>query len=682
MAHQLCDANFKVLFTKTQETIFNQNNKVVLIALRRRDVYVIDMSSYNEESNACLFSKASNSVNWLWHKRISNINKLTRQNLVVGLPSLTFSKDKTCSACKKWKHHRASFKTKRSFSISKCLHLLHMDLFGLVKPQTICHNKYTLVIEDEYSRSIIVKRHRKTTYDVFRGRSPDISYFHVFGCLVHIYNYRDHLGKFDTTTNDGFFLGYSPMAKAFRVFNIRRQEIEETYHVTFSEDDEEISKSNVEAHDPLSTNNISILDNVTPSETPILQDSNPSNEHPEFTLADDHPILNKHDNSESVEDFGITKDQVSTIIELVSNVKPSPTIISPSAKVFINPHVLQDRWSREKHIELVNILGEPHVEVTTRSKIRDSKAASTYECLYVNFLYEIEPNKLIKAPETDGCIIEMQEELNQFKRNKIWTLNKAKLVAQGYNQQERIDYDETFSPVARLEAIRIFLVYATYMGFVVFQMDVKSAFLNGKISKKLYVQQPSGFESSEFPNHVCKIDKALYGLKQAPRAWYETLSKLLLQHKFVRDLLKKYDLADSASVKCPMLPPNNLGPDESEVSINETLFRGMTWSLMYLTASRPDTQFSTCLYAKRIFRYLKRTLNLGHWYSKGSSFDLKAYSDSDYTGCNLDRKSTSGGCQIFCGKLVCKSAMKQSSVAMSSAEAKYVVAAGCYAQVL
>nr|GEZ17462.1 hypothetical protein [Tanacetum cinerariifolium] len=211
----------------------------------------------------------------------------------------------------------------------------------------------------------------------------------------------------------------------------------------------------------------------------------------------------------------------------------------------------------------------------------------------------------------------------------------------------------TFAPVVRLEAIKIFLAYAAYIGFMVYQMDVKSAFLNGKISKEVYVQQPPRFESSEFPNPVCKLDKALYGLKQALRAWYETLSKFLIQHKFVR-------------VKCPMLFPNNLGPDESGVSVNETLFRGMIGSLMYLIASRPDIQFYICLCAryqanpkesylvavKRIFRYLKGTLNLGLWYPKGSGFDLKAYSDSNYARCNLDRKSTSRVFQILGGKLV------------------------------
>ncbi|GJW84025.1 hypothetical protein Tco_0157170, partial [Tanacetum coccineum] len=142
---QLCDVNFKVLFTKTQRTIFNQNNEVVLIAPGRRDVYISDMSSYNEESNTCFFAKVS----------------------------------------------------------------------------------------------IIVERHGKTTYDVFRGRSPDISYFHVFGCLVFIHKQIDHLGKFDEKADDAFFLGYSLVAKAFRVFNIIRQEMEETYHVTFNELDED-----------------------------------------------------------------------------------------------------------------------------------------------------------------------------------------------------------------------------------------------------------------------------------------------------------------------------------------------------------------------------------------------------------------------------------------------------------
>nr|GEV44907.1 hypothetical protein [Tanacetum cinerariifolium] len=220
----------------------------------------------------------------------------------------------------------------------------------------------------------------------------------------------------------------------------------------------------------------------------------------------------------------------------------------------------------------------------------------------------------------------MQEELDQFARLKVWRLvprpegksviktkwifknkknesslvirNKARLVAVGYSQQERIDYEETFTPVARIEAIRLFLAYATHKDFTVFQMDVKTAFFNEILKEEVYVGQPPGFVSKKYPDHVYALDKALYGLKQAPRAW--------------------------------------IG------------------SLMYVTSSRPDIMFATCMCAryqanpnehhvsvvKRIFRYLKGTINLGLWYSKDYGLDLTTYSDADHAGCHLDRKKS------------------------------------------
>nr|GEY67068.1 ribonuclease H-like domain-containing protein [Tanacetum cinerariifolium] len=137
--------------------MFNANKEVVLIAPKRNDVYVLNMSSLTL-NGACFFAKASESVKWLWHKRLShlnfkNINKLAKLNKVLGLPSLVYSKDKPYTTCKNGKHHRAPFKTKQNFSIRKCLHLDHMDLFGPVSPMSINHKKYTLVIVDEYSRT-------------------------------------------------------------------------------------------------------------------------------------------------------------------------------------------------------------------------------------------------------------------------------------------------------------------------------------------------------------------------------------------------------------------------------------------------------------------------------------------------------------------------------------------------
>ncbi|GJV48908.1 retrovirus-related pol polyprotein from transposon TNT 1-94 [Tanacetum coccineum] len=380
----------------------------------------------------------------------------------------------------------------------------------------------------------------------------------------------------------------------------------------------------------------------------------------------------------------------------------------------------------------------------TRSMAAKLIAAPASKCLFTDFLSEIEPKKISKALKHPGWINSMQEELNQFYKNKVWTLVQLpnRKIAIGSKWVFRNKKDEH---VARMKAIRIFIAFATYMNFKVYQMDVKSAFLNGKLKEEVYVKQPPGFESSEFPDYVCKLDKALYGLKQAPKAWYETLSTFLIQNKFTRgridntlfiykskgdvllvqvyiddiifgstsyklckqfeklmtkkfemsmmgeltyflglqikqddkgisicqeqytrNLLKKYEISDSSLVKTPMVPPNNLGPDLAVLCARYQ--------------SNPKESHLTAV--KRILRYLKGTPTLGLYYLKCSGFDLKGYSDSDYVGCNMDRKSTSGACQILGGKLVCWSAKKQQSVAMSSAEAEYVAAAGCCASIL
>ncbi|GJU57952.1 retrovirus-related pol polyprotein from transposon TNT 1-94 [Tanacetum coccineum] len=231
-----------------------------------------------------------------------------------------------------------------------------------------------------------------------------------------------------------------------------------------------------------------------------------------------------------------------------------------------------------------------------------------------------------------------------------------------------------------MEAIRIFLAFATYMNFKVYQMDVKSSFLNGKLKEEVYVKQPPGFESSEFPDYVCKLNKAFYGLKQAPRACMmgeltyflglqikrDEKGILIFQEQYTRNLLKKYEISNSSLVKTPMVPPNNLGPDLSVLCAR------------YQT----NLKESHLTVVKRILSYLKGTSTLGLYYLKCSGFDLRRYSCSKYAGCNIDRKSTSGACQILGGKLVCWSAKKQQSVAMSSAEAEYVAVAGCCASIL
>nr|GEW22862.1 retrovirus-related Pol polyprotein from transposon TNT 1-94 [Tanacetum cinerariifolium] len=255
---------------------------------------------------------------------------------------------------------------------------------------------------------------------------------------------------------------------------------------------------------------------------------------------------------------------------------------------------------------------------------------------------------------------------NKKDESSLVIRNKARLVAVGYSQQEGIDYDETFSLVARIEAIRLFLAYDAHKDFTVFQMDVKTAFLNGILKEEVYISQPLGFVSKQYPDHVCALDKTLFRMENC-----DTVpTSMVEQAKLKLDLVGK--------------------------PVNHTDYHSMIRPLMYVTSSRLNIMFATCMCAryqanpnehhvsavKRIFRYLKRTINLGLWYPKDSGFDLNAYSDADHARCHLDRKSTSGSVQFLGDKLVCWLSKKQNCVSLSTAESKYVAVSGCCAQVL
>nr|GEV70832.1 putative ribonuclease H-like domain-containing protein [Tanacetum cinerariifolium] len=314
-----------------------------------------------------------------------------------------------------------------------------------------------------------------------------------------------------------------------------------------------------------------------------------------------------------------------------------------------------------------------------------------------------EPKKIFDALRDPSWVEAMQEELLQFKIQNVWVLvdcpkgvrpigtkwvlknkkdkrgivirNKARLVAQGYTQEERIDYEEVFAPVARIEAIRLFLAYASFMGFIVYQMDVKSAFLHGTIDEEIYVMQPPRFQDPDFPERVYKVEKAMYRLHQAARAWYVYVDDIifgssnpqlcrefeaLMHDKFQMSAMGELTFFLSLQVLQKkdgiFLSQDKYGKDGPDKDVEIHLYRSTIGSLMYLTASRPDIMFAVCacaghqvtpkechLYAvKRIFRYLKGHPKLGLWYPKESPFDLVAYSDNDYSGATQDRKSITG----------------------------------------
>ncbi|KAI3735242.1 hypothetical protein L6452_14734 [Arctium lappa] len=301
-----------------------------------------------------------------------------------------------------------------------------------------------------------------------------------------------------------------------------------------------------------------------------------------------------------------------------------------------NPLPHEQKWTKEHPIS--QIIGDP-------TKPVQIKSASMNMCMHEYFLSKIEPTRVSEALADSDWVTAMQEELNQFEALKVWRLVPK---PQGYRQEEGIDYDETYAPVASIEAIRMFLAYAVHKNFTVFQMDVKTAFLYGILKEEVYVSQLEGFVNQDKPNHVYVLDKALYGLKQAPRAWYE------------------FKMENSKPIGTLMAPGTKIGTDPSGKAVDARTYRGMIGSLMYLTSSRPHIMFSTCLCAryqanpkeshvsavKRIFRYLKGTTNLDLWYPKDTSFELTTYTDADHDGCMLYRKSTSDHIQFIGDKLV------------------------------
>ncbi|KAI3672704.1 hypothetical protein L6452_38801 [Arctium lappa] len=293
--------------------------------------------------------------------------------------------------------------------------------------------------------------------------------------------------------------------------------------------------------------------------------------------------------------------------------------------------------------------------------------------------HKIEPTRVSEALADSDWVTVMQEELNQFEFESLETC---------YRQEEGIDYDETCTPIARIEAIRMFLAYVAHKNFTVYQMDVKTALLNGILKEEVYVSQPKCFGNLDKPDHVYILDKALYGLKQAPQDWYEA--------KYIFDILRKFKMETCKPIGTPMAPGTKIDMDPSGKPVDVRTYRGRIGSLMYLTSSRPDIMFSTCLCAryqanpkeshlsvvKWIFRYLKGTADLGLWYPKDIGFELTAYSDVDHACCMLDRKSTSGHIQFLGDKLVSWASKKQLCVSTSTAEAEYVVVASYCSQVL
>ncbi|GJW49590.1 putative ribonuclease H-like domain-containing protein [Tanacetum coccineum] len=543
------------------------------------------------------------------------------------------------------------------------------------------------------NRVLVIKPHNKTSYELFIGRKPALGFMRLFGCPVTNLNTIDYLGNFDGKARMESVPGKDYILLPFWTIDLPFSQISNSSldagFKPSSDDGKKVDEDsrNSERDDQEKDASVNSTNNVNASST---NEVNFVGRKVSIKLPDEPnmPALEDIVYSDDDEDDGVEADMKN--LDAFMLVSPIPTT----------------RFSKEQTIKTFKIA-----------------------CLPASY--------------------------------------------HKYTQEEGIDYDEVFAPIARIEAYRLFLAYASFKDFVVYQMDVKSAFLYGKIEEEVYVRQQQGFEDPDFPDRVYKVEKALYGLLQAPRAWSETLSTYLLdngfqrgkidktlfirrdkgdillvqvyvddiifgstkkslctefekmmhkkfqmssmgeltfflglqvkqkedgvficQDKYVTKILKKFRFTDVKTASTPMETQKLFLKDEDGEEVDVHLYRSMISSLIYLTSSRPDIMFAVCAYAryqvnpkvshlhavKRIFRYLKGQPKLGLWYPKYSPFDLVAYTDSDYAGASLDRKSTTGGCQFLGSRLISWQCKKQTVVANSTTKAEYVAALSCCGQ--
>ncbi|GKB59273.1 ribonuclease H-like domain-containing protein [Tanacetum coccineum] len=687
-------------------------SQVLLRVPRKDNIYSVDIKSVIPTKGlTCLFAKATIDESNLWHRRLGhinfkNLNKLVRGNLDETSGILkTFITEIENQLDYKVKVIRSDngteFKNnvmnqfcgmkgiKREFSVSRTP---QQNGVAEKKNRTLIKAVRTMLVDSKLpttfwaeavntacyvlNRVLVIKPHNKTPYELIHGRTPLINFMKPFRCPVTILNTRDNLGKFDGKDDEGFFVGYSVVSKAIRVFNKRIRIVEEALHIRFLK-----NAPNVIGNEPnwpfdvdsltISMNYVPVVvgnqtngiagtrDNIVASQ--VEKKTEPKQKYILIAICIIDPLISQGP-KDSEEDTGVKPSELDESEALDKDRKDdqdtgsdaagpsftnddqsSPVNVAEASNAF-EEHLFE-RFSPFKNaftlppisnvtpIDDTGIFGnacddedvgaeadlnnlETTMNVspipTTRIDkdhpkdqiIRDlNSAIQTRRMTKISNEHAM---KVFQALEDPSWIEAMQEELLQFKLQKVWTLvdlpngkraigtkwvfrnkkdergivvrNKARLVTQGYNQEEGIDYDE---------------------------MDVKSAFLYGTIEEEVYVCQPPGFEDPQFPDKVYKVEKALYGLHQAPRAWCMLMISSLGPQRNLYVMSLK---TNKALVK-----------DEEAEAVDVHLYRSMIGSLMYLTTSRPDIMFAVCACAmfqvtpkmshlhavKRIFRHLK-----------------------------------------------------------------------------
>nr|GEZ04833.1 retrovirus-related Pol polyprotein from transposon TNT 1-94 [Tanacetum cinerariifolium] len=590
-------------------------------------------------------------------------------------------------------------------------------------------------------RVLVVKPHNKIPFKHFHGRTSTLSFTRPFGCPVTILNTLDHLGKFDGKADEDFFVGYSLNSKAFRVVNNRTRIVEENMHIRFSKSTPNVVGSRpdwlfyIDAltkiinYEPIVTGTQSNGFAGTKARNNACQarkETEPVKDYILLPLWTADPPFSQDPKSSRDDGFKPSSDDGKKVDE-------DPRQESKCKDQEKEDNVNISNNVNAAGINKVNYVGrQTSIELSFDPNMHVLEDISTF-----NFLSDHQDDvEMVDTNNLDTTIQSLVDLPNGkmamgtkwvFRNKKdekgILIRNKARLVAQGHTQEEWFDYDEVFAPIARIKAIRHFLAYALFKDFTVYQMDVKSDFLYGKIEEEVFVCKPPRFEDLDFLieytrlkkhcmdyikllEHVY-VDDIFFGStkKELCIAFEKMTHKkfqmssvgeltfflglqvkqmqddiFLSQDKYVAKILKKFMFTKVKTASSPLETQKPLLKDKDGEELDVHMYRSMIGSLMYLTSSRPNIMFLvyTCaryqvnlqvsyLHAvKRIFRYLKCQPKIGIWYPKDSPFDLVAYTDSDYAGASLDRKSTIGGYQFIRCRLISWQCKKQTMVANST----------------
>ncbi|GJY55538.1 putative ribonuclease H-like domain-containing protein [Tanacetum coccineum] len=573
---QICDKQHKVLFTENECLVVSSDfkmpdeNQILLKVHRHHNMYSFDMKIPNPSKGfACLITKATSDKSKLWHRRLGhinfkNLNKLVKGNLVKGIPS----KDETSGILQ-------NFIRQIENQLSHRFKIIRSDNGTGFKNRDMlefCGNQgFSLLPTTLLGRSVLGKFDGKSDEGFLVGYSLNSKAYRVYNLVTKRVEVNLHVNFLEDKPNVKgvgyrwmFDIDYLTDSMNYIPVSLENQanpHAEDNPKIqAFRRELEEIALKHLGTVPENNTTS-------TPSVNTGSQTVNTGRLDHDDSLMPELEIFHKPEtgifDEASYDEEGVITDFNSLPTEI--EVSPTPTL-------------------RIHSIHLKSqILGDPKSAVQTRSKVQNKSGAHALlshiqkqqrnnhkdqqHCLFACFLSQEEPKKIAEALQDDSWVQAMQEELLQFKLQQVWVLvdlplgmkvigtkwvyrnkrdergvvmrNKARLVAQGYTQEEGIDYDEVFAPVTRIEAIRLFLAFTLFMGIIVYQMDVKSAFLYGTIDEEVYVSQPPGFVDPDHPTKVYKVVKALYGLHQAPRAWYATLSTFLEKHGYKRGKIDK-----------------------------------------------------------------------------------------------------------------------------------------------